>query len=55
LNILDLGTNWRWAVSFAARPLYPLEITTSTHYTGGWVQSRACLDSVGKRTLPRWE
>jgi len=23
--ILDLGTRWRWAVSFTARPLYPRE------------------------------
>jgi hypothetical protein len=23
LSILDLGTRWRWVVSFTTRPLYP--------------------------------
>jgi hypothetical protein len=25
MMILDLGTSWRWMVSFTPRPLYPLE------------------------------
>jgi hypothetical protein len=37
-RILDLGTGWRWVVSF-------------THL-GGWVGPRAVLDAVVKRKIP---
>jgi hypothetical protein len=40
---LDLGTSWRWVVSFTPRPFYP-----GTHCTGGWVGPRTGLDGVEK-------
>jgi hypothetical protein len=50
--ILDLGTRWRWVVSFTHRPLYPQGTTRGTHWTGGWVGPRAVLDAVVKRKIP---
>jgi hypothetical protein len=45
IHILDLGTNWRWVVTFTPRLLYPLgKETTGTHSIGGWVRHKACLD-----------
>jgi hypothetical protein len=32
-RFLDLGTSWRWVVSFTPRPLNP----RGTHWIGGWV------------------
>jgi hypothetical protein len=43
-HILDLGTIWRWVMSFTSQPLYP-----DTHWTGGWVGPRTGLDDVEKR------
>jgi hypothetical protein len=34
---LDLGTRWRWVVSFMSMPLYPRERAAGTHWIGGWV------------------
>jgi hypothetical protein len=45
-HILDLGTRWRWVVSFTPWPLYP-----GTHWTGGWVGPRASLDVVKIKNL----
>jgi hypothetical protein len=42
----DLGTSWRWAVSFTLRPLY-----SCIHWIGGWVGSGDTLDDVKKRTF----
>jgi hypothetical protein len=42
-RILDLGTNWKWVVSFTLRPLYPR--------IGGWVGPRTGLDDVEKRKI----
>jgi hypothetical protein len=51
-RILDLGTGWRWMVSFAPRPLYP-------HGKSPWYPldtrlggPRAVLDTVVKRNIP---
>jgi hypothetical protein len=51
-HILDLGTRWRWVVSFTLRPLYPRERAPDTHWTGGWVGPRVVLDTVVKRKIP---
>jgi hypothetical protein len=56
-HILDLGTRWRWVVSFTIRQLYPQKKVPGTHWIGGWVGPRAVLDMVVKRKIPihRWE
>jgi hypothetical protein len=51
----DLGTSWRWVVSFTPRPLYPRGKSPGTHWMGCWVDPRAGLDDLEKRkflTLP---
>jgi hypothetical protein len=50
-HFLDLGTRWRWVVSFTSRPLYPREKTPppGTHWIGGWMDPRAGLDDLKKR------
>jgi len=30
-SFFDLGTRWRWVVSFTSRPLYPRERAAGTH------------------------
>jgi hypothetical protein len=57
-HFLDIGTTWRWVVSFTPRPLYPGERAPGTRYIRGWVDPRTGLDDVEKRkflTLPRLE
>jgi hypothetical protein len=44
--ILDLGTRWRWVVSFTSLPLYP-----RYSLIGGWVAPRAGLDAGEKRKV----
>jgi hypothetical protein len=46
----DLYTRWRWVV-FTSRPLYSQGKTPGTHWTGGWVDPRADLDTVSKRKI----
>jgi hypothetical protein len=46
--ILDLGTRWRWMVSFTPRPLY----LQGTHRKGGWVGPTAGLDAVKRTPRP---
>jgi hypothetical protein len=50
--ILDLGTRWKWVVSFTPRPLYPRGNCPPprTHWIGGWVCPKIGLDTVEKRT-----
>jgi hypothetical protein len=48
-TILDLGTSWRWAISFTPQPLYLRERVHGTHWIGGWVGLATGLDSVEKR------
>jgi hypothetical protein len=50
--LFDLGTRWRWVVSFTPRPLYPRERTPVTHWIGGWASPRTVLDAVVKRKIP---
>jgi hypothetical protein len=47
-HFLDLGTSWRWVVSFTPRPLYPRERALGIHCIGGWVDPRAGLDHMEK-------
>jgi hypothetical protein len=42
--ILDLGTRWRYVVSFTPWPLYP-----RYHFRGGRVGPRGGLDAMGTR------
>jgi hypothetical protein len=51
-HILNLGTRWRWMVSFTPWPLYHRERAPGTHWIGGWVWPRAVLDAVVKRKIP---
>jgi hypothetical protein len=51
-SFFDLGTRWRWVVSFTPRPLYPGERASDTHWIGGWVGPRAVLDAAVKRKIP---
>jgi hypothetical protein len=48
-HFLDLGTSWRWVVSFTAWPLYSGERAPGTHLIGGWMDPRAGLDDVENR------
>jgi hypothetical protein len=43
-HFLDLGTSWKWVVSFT-----PGERAPGTHYIGGCVGPRAGLDDVEKK------
>jgi hypothetical protein len=46
LLIFDLGTRWGWVVKVTPRPRFkPGESTPGTHCTGGWVGTRAGLDT----------
>jgi hypothetical protein len=46
-HFLDLGTSWRWVVSFTALSLYPGERAPGTHWIG-WVGPRAGVDDMEK-------
>jgi hypothetical protein len=51
----NLGTSWKWVVSFMPRPLYPRERALGTHCIRGWVDPRAGLNDIEKwkfLTLP---
>jgi hypothetical protein len=63
LLILDLGTRWGWVVSITPWPHFsPRERTPGTHWIGGCVGSRDCLDTVARGKIlsplpeiePRW-
>jgi hypothetical protein len=52
LRILNFFTSWRWVVSYASRPLYPMGRAPGTHWIGRWMGSRAGLNAVAKRKFP---
>jgi hypothetical protein len=57
-HFLDLGTSWRWVVSFTSLPLYPRERAPGIHFIRGWVNPRSGLDHMEKwkfLTLPEIE
>jgi hypothetical protein len=50
-NVRDLGTSWRWVLSFTPSPLYPREKAHGTHWIGGWVGPRFGLAAAEKRRI----
>jgi hypothetical protein len=50
-RFLDLGTSWRWVVSFTPRPLYPGQSAPGTNWIGGWENPRTGLDIMEKWTF----
>jgi hypothetical protein len=57
-RFLDLGPSWRSVVSFMPFRFTSEERASGTHWIGGWLSPRACVDDVGKRkflTLPGLE
>jgi hypothetical protein len=50
-TILDIGTRWRFVISFTPQPIYPRKRTSSTHWIAGWVGSTAGLDTAEKRKI----
>jgi hypothetical protein len=51
-SFFELGTRWRWVVSFTPRPLYTQGRAPGTLWIGGWVGPRVGLDTVWKRRIP---
>jgi hypothetical protein len=48
-RLLELGTSWRWMVSFTLSKLHPLgKSPPGTHWIKGWVGPRAGLYDVEK-------
>jgi hypothetical protein len=43
-RILNLGTAWRWVVSFTTRPPYLHGKNPGTHWIGGWVEFKLLPD-----------
>jgi hypothetical protein len=50
-RIFNLGTTWRWVVSFTARPIYTRGKSPLNLLIGGWVGHRASLDAVKRRNI----
>jgi hypothetical protein len=50
-RILDLGSRWRWVVSFTPGRFTPRERAPGTHWIGAWVGPRTVLDAVVKRKI----
>jgi hypothetical protein len=48
LHVLDLGTRWRWVVSFAPRPLYPQE--KSPYWIGGGYEGKSKSNGTFKKS-----
>jgi hypothetical protein len=51
-HILDLGTKWRWVVSFTPRPLYPLGKSAWHPLDRRLCEPQSLLDAVVKRKIP---
>jgi hypothetical protein len=45
-GFLNPGTSWRWVVSFASLPLYPMERSSGTQWIGGLMGRRAGLNDM---------
>jgi hypothetical protein len=60
--ILNLGSRWRWVVSFTIRQFYHQERAFSVQWVGGWILSRPyrmwrsqmCACGKGWRTNALW-
>jgi hypothetical protein len=48
-HFLDLGTSWRWVVSFTPLPHYSQGTASSTHWVGGWLGPRVGLNTAQKK------
>jgi hypothetical protein len=53
-NFLDLGSKWKWVISWHPGRFTPLKETPCTDWIGGWVDHRANLDAVVKHLAPSW-
>jgi hypothetical protein len=51
-RILDLGTRWRWVVSFTPDRFTPGVRTPSIHRIGCWVAPRSSLYAVARKKIP---
>jgi hypothetical protein len=47
-RILNLGTRYKWVVSFTPLSLYSGARSLGSHWIGGWVSSRFSLNAVAK-------
>jgi hypothetical protein len=47
-RFLDLGTRWRWVISFTPSHLTLWEKAPISHYIGGWVDTKAVLNDMDK-------
>jgi hypothetical protein len=52
LRILDLGTKWKFVVSFTPRPLYPQGRSPRYQFDRRLGGPRAVLDAAVKRKIP---
>jgi hypothetical protein len=51
MKTYDLGTRWKWVVSFTPRPFHPRRKSAGTHWIGGWVGPKTGLDDVEKSEI----
>jgi hypothetical protein len=50
-NLLDHDTARRLVASFTPRQIYPRKRARGTHWIGGWIGPRACLEAVEKKKI----
>jgi hypothetical protein len=48
-HFLDIGSSWKWVISFTPLPLYPREGAPCTHCIGSWADLRVGLDDIENR------
>jgi hypothetical protein len=51
-HIPDLGTRWKWAVTFTFQLVYSWVKRPRIHFTEGWVGLRVSLDMVVIGKIP---
>jgi len=51
-RIPDLGTRWKWAVTFTFELFYSWGKRPSIHFTEGWVGLNVSLDMVMTGKIP---
>jgi hypothetical protein len=54
-RILDLGSRWKWVVSFTPGRFIPRERALGTHWIGGRVGPRHCGEEKNSESLPGLE
>jgi hypothetical protein len=50
-TFLDLGTRWRWVVSFTPLLLYPRGKSPNARWIGGWVGTRVGVDAQKRNQI----